>query len=78
MQRVIGLGGIFFKARDPERLYQWYEKHLGIKREPDGTGAVFSARAPDNGKPALTLWAIFPETTTYFAPSSSPLMLNFG
>lgn len=77
MKRVVGLGGIFFKAKDPERLYQWYEKHLGIKREPDGSGAIFSAREPDNGKPAMTIWAIFPESTKYFAPSTSPFMLNF-
>jgi len=32
MRRVIGLGGVFFKARDPEKLYAWYEKHLGITR----------------------------------------------
>jgi hypothetical protein len=31
MKRVIGLGGVFFKAKDPEKMYQWYEKHLGIQ-----------------------------------------------
>ena len=77
MQRIVGLGGIFFKAKNPELLYEWYEKHLGIKREPDGSGAIFSAREPDNGKPAFTVWAIFPEPTKYFAPSSSPFMINF-
>jgi hypothetical protein len=34
MKRVTGIGGIFFKAQDHEKLYQWYEKHLGLKREP--------------------------------------------
>lgn len=77
MHRVVGLGGIFFKAKEPEKLYQWYEKHLGIKREPDGSGAIFTAREPETGKPALTIWAIFPSSTRYFEPSTSSFMLNF-
>ena len=36
--RVTGIGGIFFKSDDEETLYQWYEKHLGITRVPEGTG----------------------------------------
>ena len=36
MKRVTGLGGVFFKAKDPNSMYEWYEKHLGIKREADG------------------------------------------
>jgi hypothetical protein len=36
MKRVTGLGGVFFQADDPEKLYGWYEKHLGIQREPHG------------------------------------------
>ena len=42
MKRVTGVGGIFFKSESPEKLYQWYEKHLGITRAPDGSGAVLS------------------------------------
>ncbi len=38
MKRVTGIGGIFLKADNPESLYEWYEKHLGIKREPMATG----------------------------------------
>jgi hypothetical protein len=33
MKRVTGLGGIFFKAENPEKLYAWYEKHLGLQRQ---------------------------------------------
>jgi hypothetical protein len=36
VKRVTGIGGVFFKAQDQEKLYQWYEKHLGIQREPGG------------------------------------------
>jgi hypothetical protein len=44
MKRVTGIGGIFFKSEDPDKLYQWYETHLGIRRSPDGTGAAFEWR----------------------------------
>ena len=44
MKRVTGAGGIFFKSDDPEKLYQWYEKHLGVHRGPDGSGATFKWR----------------------------------
>jgi len=34
MKRVTGIGGVFFQAENPDKLYEWYEKHLGIQREP--------------------------------------------
>jgi hypothetical protein len=44
MKRMTGIGGIFFQSESPEHLYDWYEKHLGIKREPHGQGATFEWR----------------------------------
>jgi hypothetical protein len=41
MGRVTGLGGVFFKAENPEKLYEWYEKHLGIKQDVPGQGVSF-------------------------------------
>ena len=41
MKRVIGLGGIFFKAKDPKTLYEWYRQHLGIESATDGSGAMW-------------------------------------
>jgi D-3-phosphoglycerate dehydrogenase len=38
VKRITGIGGVFFKAEDPEKLCAWYEKHLGLKREPRGGG----------------------------------------
>ena len=40
MERVTGIGGIFFKSDDPKNLYACYEKHLGIEASADGTGAT--------------------------------------
>ena len=75
MKRVIGLGGVFFKAKDPQALYEWYRKHLGIESAPDGSGAMW--RDADRESPAVNVFAIFPQDTTYFAPSQSSLMINF-
>lgn len=78
MQRVRGIGGVFFKATDPAALAAWYAEHLGLAIEPSFGGAVFTWRDHDTGPaPAQTLWAPFPESTTYFAPSTRPYMLNF-
>lgn len=76
MKRVTGIGGIFFKSENPEQLYKWYEKHLGIKRMPDN-GAVFNWRQADDNKPAMTVWSLFPKDTKYFNPSRSSFMVNY-
>jgi hypothetical protein len=62
MKRVTGLGGVFFKAKDPKAMYDWYEKHLGIEGKPD-QGAMFHWRdATDPEKTGMTVWSIFPQT----------------
>jgi len=38
MEKVMGLGGLFFRARDPKALADWYEKHLGVAKTPTGPG----------------------------------------
>jgi len=76
MKRVTGLGGIFFKAKDPKALYEWYRKHLGIESAPDGSGAMWpNADHPEI--PVFNVFAVFPSDTKYFAPSQSPFMINF-
>jgi predicted enzyme related to lactoylglutathione lyase len=77
MKRVTGIGGIFFKANDPAVLRDWYRRHLGIDVQ-DWGGAAFrwkdSADATGEG---TTAWSIFKGDTTYFAPSTSPFMINY-
>ena len=78
MKRVTGIGGIFFKAKDPETLYQWYEKHLGVRRAPDGSGVIFEWGEDNDGEPGgMTVWSIFPRDTKYFEPSASQFMINY-
>ena len=77
MQRVTGIGGIFFKSRNPEKLYQWYEEHLGLKRN-GGEAVIFPWRHPeDSSKTGMTVWSLFPRNTTYFSPSQSSFMVNY-
>ena len=76
MKRVTGIGGVFFKSDDPERLYAWYEEHLGLTRS-SGEAVVFKWRQADDGTEGQTVLAIFPRGTDYFHPSRSQFMLNF-
>ena len=77
MKRVTGIGGIFFKARDPQALGEWYRTHLGLVLEPWG-GAVFRWASPDNPSGAgTTIWNAFPADTAYFAPSQAGFMVNY-
>jgi predicted enzyme related to lactoylglutathione lyase len=73
MAKVTGLGGIFFKSRDPAALAAWYAQHLGLDIE-DWGGARF---AEDEQRPGSTLWSAFAADTTYFGPGPQPYMINF-
>jgi catechol 2,3-dioxygenase-like lactoylglutathione lyase family enzyme len=76
MERVTGIGGIFFKAHDPDRLSAWYREHLGIPVE-DGH-ADFTWRDRDRPEEiGRTVWSLFPVETDYFGASSSPFMVNY-
>jgi predicted enzyme related to lactoylglutathione lyase len=74
MARVTGIGGIFFKARDPEALREWYRRHLELDIQSWG-GVAFQWQ-DDPGKTALgsTVWSISPETTDYYP---RPFMINY-
>lgn len=78
MKRVTGIGGIFFKSKDPKATYEWYNKHLGVELMPDGSSGIFKWRRPDNpdGK-GMTVWAAFPENTKYFGPGPQTFMMNY-
>ncbi|HVL32093.1 MAG TPA: VOC family protein [Actinomycetota bacterium] len=73
MERVLGVGGVFFKARDPRALADWYREYLGVPVEPDQTYGMFVSLAA--GEP--TVWSAFPADTTYFGAESSSFMANF-
>lgn len=77
MQRVTGIGGIFFRSADPKALAAWYAQHLGVPVESWG-GAAFQWVTPQN--PAgvgTTVWSPFASDTTYFGPGGRTFMVNF-
>lgn len=77
MKRVTGIGGIFFKAKEPKSLQAWYKTHLGIDVQPWG-GAAFDW-TDDEGKPTpgTTAWNIASTDSDQFAPSTATFMINY-
>ena len=73
MARVTGIGGVFFRARDPQALGEWYKRHLGV---PFNDGFAKLTWADDPSPDAVTVWAPFDLDTTYFG-TSQHMMLNF-
>ena len=77
MKRVTGIGGIFFKGKDPVALRAWYQKHLGIDVQEWG-GAAFSwTDADGNPTTGTTIWTVSDAASDYFAPSTSSFMINY-
>lgn len=78
MERVIGFGGIFFKADNPMALSQWYKKHLGVPIDETYGGYTFDwkndSQRPQKG---YTIWSPFKKDTDYLNPSDKEFMFNF-
>ncbi len=74
MQKVRGVGGLFFKCKEPEKLAAWYKEHLGFELE-----APFYAVFDPNKSQKLdrTVWSTFSSDTDYFKPSEQSFMFNF-
>lgn len=73
MERILGMGGVFFKARDPQALAAWYREHLGVPLEEGQTFAqLVSAGAGEE-----TVWSTFPADTDYFGSPSAQCMFNY-
>ena len=74
--RVIGIGGVFFKSADRDRLYAWYRANLGIAAGPHG--ADFPWRSHEQPQVEhQTVWSVFPADTRYFDPGAAPFMMNY-
>ena len=72
MEKVTGIGGLFFRAHDPKALGNWYLQHLGIALEPTSEGGpVWQQEA------GPTVFSPFPETTKYFGDPQKVWMVNF-
>jgi predicted enzyme related to lactoylglutathione lyase len=72
MEKVAGIGGLFFRAHDPKALGDWYQQHLGITLTPTTEGGtVWQQEA------GPTSFSPFPETTKYFGDPNKAWMVNF-
>jgi predicted enzyme related to lactoylglutathione lyase len=72
MEKVAGIGGLFFRAHDPKTLAIWYQEHLGIALTPTSEGGtVWQQEA------GPTSFSPFPETTKYFGDPQKTWMVNF-
>ena len=72
MEKVTGISGLFFRAKDPEALGRWYQEHLGVTMTPSSYEELpwWQEAGPSGVSP-------FPETTEYFGDSKQMWMVNF-
>jgi len=76
MKKVTGIGGIFFKSKNPEAIKEWYHKNLGLVINAYGSPFEFrNAKNPDEIN--YLQWTPFKEDTTYFNPSKKEFMINY-
>jgi len=75
-KKVTGIGGIFFKCKDPKAVNEWYKTHLGFDTTPYGTSFEWRD-SEDSAKKGLTQWNPFAQDTKYFEPSTKDLMINY-
>ena len=76
MKKVTGIGGIFFKCKDPEKVKEWYSKHLGLNMDQYGTSFEWR-QGDDPTKYGFTQWSAFSYSTKYFDPSIKEFMINY-
>jgi catechol 2,3-dioxygenase-like lactoylglutathione lyase family enzyme len=77
-ERVTGIGGVFFKARDPKALGVWYREKLGLAVTDGAAFSLFEWRErEDSGRVGTTAWSLFRSDTKYFAPSQATFMINY-
>jgi predicted enzyme related to lactoylglutathione lyase len=73
MEKTLGLGGVFFKSRDPQALADWYRVHLGVPVEAGQTYGMFKSAAA--GEPMV--WSTFSGDTKYFGSGPQTFMFNY-
>lgn len=75
-KKATGIGGIFFKCKDPKKIREWYQTNLGLNS--NSYGAVFEWwQGADSSKKGFTQWSPFPAATKYFEPSTKDFMINY-
>lgn len=72
--RVTGIGGIFFKTKNPNKVKNWYSKHLGLNTDQYGSTFWWKNK---KGEDCSTQWSPMDEKTQYFKPSEKQFMINY-
>ena len=72
--KVTGIGGVFFKTKDPKATKDWYKNHLGF--HTDDWGSTFWWKDKE-GNDCSTQWSPFADDTSYFEPSKKEFMFNY-
>lgn len=72
MEKVLGIGGFFFRGQNPEDLAKWYEQNLGITGPPADYETM-----PWQQQAGITVFSAFPATTSYFGKPEQQWMINF-
>ncbi len=76
IKKVTGIGGIFFKCKDPKKMREWYNTNLGLNT--NDYGAVFEWwQGADSSQKGFSQWSPFSEKTKYFEPSTKDYMINY-
>jgi len=73
MEKVVGIGGVFFKAKDPKALAAWYLANLGVPVPAGQTYGVFASA----GAEEQTAWSLFPNDSAHFGSSQARMMINY-
>jgi predicted enzyme related to lactoylglutathione lyase len=76
MKKVTGIGGIFFKCKDPNAIKDWYNKHLGLDAGPYGASFEW-LETGDPSKKGLTQWNVNSQAAKLYEPSAKDFMINY-
>lgn len=78
IRRVTGIGGVFFRSKDPKKLCAWYRQHLGLDIDEQWCGTTFSWREDEKPRrKGATVWSAFPEKTGYLGARRQKFMINY-
>ena len=75
--KIIGIGGVFYKCKDPSKTKEWYDKHLNMESDAHGKMFFWDFKSTEEKKSGGTQWAPFKEDTDYFNPSKQDFMINY-
>lgn len=76
MEKVLGFGGVFVRARDRAALARWYRDHLGFAIDEEWWGSQFPLTHPDDHAGAHQVFGVFPPDTEYFGAATNAYMIN--